>query len=191
MGSVPLSASAHRVANIRKVNETKTSATIFQTPRAGETRRPPTPPDAARVVGEPVTMSGGATVEELKDVLRETLENRGALGNVRAHLRAEVSNALEDRSGATKRPELSDENLIINELIREYLVFNRYRSTLSVLLPESGQPETPPFDRDFLAREMRVRENENSRKLPLLYTMVSDAQRGGGRNEPEREAPTK
>ena len=129
---------------------------------------------------------GGATVEELKDVLRETLENRGALGNVRAHLRAEVSNALEDRSGATKRPELSDENLIINELIREYLVFNRYRSTLSVLLPESGQPETPPFDRDFLAREMRVHENENSRKLPLLYTMVSNAQRGGGKNETPR-----
>jgi lisH domain-containing protein FOPNL len=128
-------------------------------------------------------MSGGATVEELKDVLRETLENRGALGNVRAHLRAEVSNALEDRSSATKRPELSDENLIINELIREYLVFNRYRSTLSVLLPESGQPETPPFDRDFLAREMRIRENENSRKLPLLYTMVSNAQRGAGKNQ--------
>ena len=42
-------------------------------------------------------MSVGATVEELKDVLRETLENRGAIGNVRAQLRAEVSNALEDR----------------------------------------------------------------------------------------------
>ena len=82
-------------------------------------------------------------MEELKDVLRETLENRGALGSVRAHLRAEVSNALEDRTGLA-RPEISDENLIINELIREYLVFNRYRSTLSVLLPESGQPETPP-----------------------------------------------
>lgn len=119
---------------------------------------------------------GGATVEELKDVLRETLENRGALGNVRAHLRAEVSNALEDRTGL-KRPDISNENLIINELIREYLVFNRYRSTLSVLLPESGQPETPPFDRDFLALEIRVRETENSRKLPLLYTMLSNAQR--------------
>lgn len=69
-------------------------------------------------------MSGGATIEELKDVLRETLENRGALGSVRAHLRAEVSNALEDRSSA-QRPDISNENLIINELIREYLVFNR------------------------------------------------------------------
>ena len=40
-------------------------------------------------------------MEELKDVLRETLENRGALGNVRAHLRAEVSNyGVSDRAGA-------------------------------------------------------------------------------------------
>ena len=68
---------------------------------------------------------GGATIEELKDVLRETLENRGALGGVRAHLRAEVSNALEDRTGV-QRPDISNENLIINELIREYLVFNRW-----------------------------------------------------------------
>jgi len=87
-----------------------------------------------------------------------------------------VSNALEDRAGSA-RPEISDENLIINELIREYLVFNRYRSTLSVLLPESGQPEVPPFDREFLAREIRAKENEDSRKLPLLYTMLANAQR--------------
>ena len=80
-----------------------------------------------------VMAGGGATVEELKDVLRETLENRGALGNVRAHLRAEVSNALEDRTGL-KRPDISNENLIINELIREYLVFNRYRSSSPVML---------------------------------------------------------
>ena len=119
--------------------------------------------------------AGGATVDELTDVLRETLENRGALGNVRAHLRAEVSNALEDRTSFA-RPDLSNENLVINELIREYLVFNRYRSTLSVLLPESGQPETPPIDRDFLAREMRVKENETSRKVPLLFTLLAKAQ---------------
>ena len=61
--------------------------------------------------------AGGATVDELTDVIRETLENRGALGNVRAHLRAEVSNALEDRTSFA-RPDLSNENLVINELIR-------------------------------------------------------------------------
>ena len=59
-------------------------------------------------------------------MLRETLDNRGALGQIRAQLRAEVSHALEDRSGYA-RPEMSNENLLLNELIREYLMFNKYR----------------------------------------------------------------
>jgi hypothetical protein len=33
------------------------------------------------------------------------------------------------------RPEPCNKNLIINELIREYLIFNGYRDTLSVFLP--------------------------------------------------------
>lgn len=32
------------------------------------------------------------------------------------------------------RPSLSNENLLINELIREYLAFNKYKYTESVLL---------------------------------------------------------
>jgi hypothetical protein len=38
------------------------------------------------------------------------------------------------------KPPMSHENLIINELIREYLDYNQYKHTLSVLLPETGQP---------------------------------------------------
>ena len=33
------------------------------------------------------------------------------------------------------KPPVSNENLVINELIREYLIFNGYRETLSVFLP--------------------------------------------------------
>lgn len=33
------------------------------------------------------------------------------------------------------KPKLSNENLIVNELIREYLEYNGYRHTLSVFLP--------------------------------------------------------
>lgn len=33
-----------------------------------------------------------------------------------------------------QRPSLSNENLLINELIRDYLVFNKYKYTESVLL---------------------------------------------------------
>jgi len=53
------------------------------------------------------------------------------LGQLKARIRAEVFSALDDQN--TPRPPLSHENLLINELIREYLEFNKYRYTASVL----------------------------------------------------------
>ncbi|KAM9291255.1 centrosomal protein 20 isoform 3-T3 [Morus bassanus] len=72
-----------------------------------------------------------ATVAELKAVLKDTLEKRGALGQIKARIRAEVFNALDDQS--EPRPPLSHENLLINELIREYLEYNKYKYASSVL----------------------------------------------------------
>ena len=63
--------------------------------------------------------------------MKETLENRGVLGQIKARLRAEVFNALDDQAEA--RPQLCNENLLINELIREYLEFNKYKYAASVL----------------------------------------------------------
>ncbi|XP_031219016.1 lisH domain-containing protein FOPNL isoform X5 [Mastomys coucha] len=73
-----------------------------------------------------------ATVTELKAVLKDTLEKRGVLGHLKARIRAEVFNALDD--DRESRPSLSHENLLINELIREYLEFNKYKYTASVLI---------------------------------------------------------
>ena len=63
--------------------------------------------------------------------MKETLEARGVLGQLKARIRAEVFSALDDQR--EPRPPLSHENLLINELIREYLEFNKYRYTASVL----------------------------------------------------------
>ncbi|XP_038942174.1 centrosomal protein 20 isoform X2 [Rattus norvegicus] len=73
-----------------------------------------------------------ATVTELKAVLKDTLEKRGVLRHLKARIRAEVFNALDD--DREPRPLLSHENLLINELIREYLEFNKYKYTASVLI---------------------------------------------------------
>lgn len=70
--------------------------------------------------------------------MRETLERRGVLGQLKARIRAEVFGALDDQR--EQRPPLSHENLIINELIREYLEFNKYRHTASVLIAGEPQP---------------------------------------------------
>ncbi|KAL8175274.1 UNVERIFIED_CONTAM: hypothetical protein K2H54_017698 [Gekko kuhli] len=111
-----------------------------------------------------------ATITELKAVLKDTLEKRGILGQIKARVRAEVFNALDDQS--EPRPPLSHENLLINELIREYLEFNKYKYAASVLTAESGQPEVP-LDRDFLVKELNVVEDPSSRSVPLLYGIVA------------------
>ncbi|KAJ8311941.1 hypothetical protein KUTeg_010508 [Tegillarca granosa] len=103
-----------------------------------------------------------ASTQELKDVIKDTLDNRGVLGQIKARIRAEVFNALDDQSET--KPPLSNENMIINELIREYLEFNRYKYTSSVLVSESGQPKEP-LDRDFLAKELNVKQDRHSQSV--------------------------
>lgn len=111
-----------------------------------------------------------ANVQELKSVLKETLENRGVLGQIKARMRAEVFHALDDQ--LESRPPLSNENMLINELIREYLEFNNYKYSLSVLMAETGQPQTP-LDRSFLTNELNITEDRGTTKLPLLYGVLS------------------
>ncbi|GIL69291.1 hypothetical protein Vretimale_12554 [Volvox reticuliferus] len=121
-----------------------------------------------------------ATVEDLKNALRENLERNGKLRKLKAQMRADVFAALNTTTEADQKamPQLSNENLLINELIREYLIYNQYRGTVSVFLPESGQPTVRPFDRTFLASHLNVPEGPNSVQLPLLYSLVELAAKG-------------
>ncbi|DAZ93484.1 TPA: hypothetical protein N0F65_007852 [Lagenidium giganteum] len=119
-----------------------------------------------------------ATLSDLKEVLKDTLEARGALGQIKARIRAEVFSALDDH--VTPKPKLSNENLVINELIREYLEYNGYRHALSVFLPESGQPSERAFNRSFLQQELRVEDDPRFNHVPLLYSIIADRQRGNG-----------
>ncbi|XP_028829662.1 centrosomal protein 20 [Denticeps clupeoides] len=120
-----------------------------------------------------------ASVADLKEVLTETLESRGVLGQIKARIRAEVFHALDDQR--EQRPPLSRENLLINELVREYLEFNKYRYSASVLSAESGQPEVP-LDRHFLTSELNVIEDPSTQKLPLLYSLISHFVNASGNN---------
>jgi lisH domain-containing protein FOPNL len=94
-------------------------------------------------------------VNELKEALKMTLEEDGKLNQVRAMIRSCIFNAIE--TDDKPKPKLSDENLIINELIREYLKYNNYLHSASTFIAESGQPVEPPFDRYFISKELNVR----------------------------------
>ena len=109
-----------------------------------------------------------ASLEDLKSVLKETLEERGVLGDIKARIRAEIFTALDNDT--VGKPKLSNENMIINEMIREYLEYNKYYNTASVLTTETGQPAEPAFDREYLHNKFSVKSSKGD--LPLLYELI-------------------
>ena len=118
-----------------------------------------------------------ASLEDLKNVLRETLEQKGTLNKVKAEIRAEIFTAL-DADNTQGKPPVPQENILINELIREYLEYNRYYNTASVLVTESGGPTEPPFDRNFMERKLQVTSSggNKTQQVPLLYELVNGMQ---------------
>jgi lisH domain-containing protein FOPNL len=109
------------------------------------------------------------SVEELKNALKETLEQRGVLNQIKAIMRQEIYEAIE--SDDSPKPQLSKENLIINELIKDYLNYNNLSHTSPVFQSETGQPKDV-YDRNSLSKELNIIENEANKQQPLLYSIL-------------------
>ena len=109
------------------------------------------------------------TLNEMKEVLKEQLEKNGSLNDIRAKLMSDVFNTL--NNNPRQNPSTSNQNMIINELIREYLVFNNLNYSTSVLVSEAGQPKKP-LERSIIANQLNVAESSETKQLPLLYSIV-------------------
>jgi lisH domain-containing protein FOPNL len=119
--------------------------------------------------------------QELHSALKQSLDQRGVLNSIRATMRAEIFNALEDHDAVNVNPverEPSSENLILNELIREYLEYNGFLNTLSVFHPETGQPKQPKgrIGREVLVHELGLVDGERAKRVPLLYSVLAKLQ---------------
>lgn len=68
-----------------------------------------------------------ATIDDLKDAIKDTLQQKGTINKVKAKIRAQIFGALGTAAEEHPKPEPAPENVVINELIREYLIFNGYR----------------------------------------------------------------
>ena len=114
------------------------------------------------------------TVEELKNALKETLEQKGVLNEIRAKMRQSIFEAIE--SDDKPQPKLSNENLIINALIKEYLDYNNYLHTASVFQAESGQPK---LDRNFITSQLNASKQiqlQQTQKINSLTFQIQQLQ---------------
>ena len=115
------------------------------------------------------------SMEKLKSSLKESLINKGILNEIKAHMRQEIYNILDNDNDINQKPRPTKENIIINELIKEYLIFNGYKFSANVLQSEVGQINNN-FNRNNIIKELNIIENENNKNKPILYTILSGLQ---------------
>eukprot|EP00049_Salpingoeca_infusionum_P011436 m.198854 g.198854 ORF g.198854 m.198854 type:complete len:114 (+) comp14927_c0_seq7:1631-1972(+) len=102
--------------------------------------------------------------------LESQLEAAGALEGVRAMLRTQVLQAMTSQQREAP-PKMPEDVYVMNELVREFLVYYGYSETASVLQLESGIA-TQRMPRQVLSQEVNVSETETTRQLPLLQIML-------------------
>ena len=124
-------------------------------------------------------MSASQERDQAKVAMRDALEASGQLDTIKAQLRAAVYHSLDASSPESQvRPRQSAENLLINELIREYLTFNGHEHTLSVFRSEAALPANG-VPRAVLKEELGYRGAPSD--VPLIYAIVAETREEAAR----------
>ena len=127
--------------------------------------------------------SGEDGLKELSSAVRECLEEKGVLEDVKAKIRKEIVQSLKDPAdGGREKQHLSADNYLINELIRDYLDWNHYEHASEILVAESGQPKIR-LERRELERQLKVDSGPKSKQVPLLYSLISAFKNKGGQQQ--------
>lgn len=112
-----------------------------------------------------------ASNNSMKLAMREALASTGRLDAIKAQLRAVVFHALDASTPDSKaKPPQTPEQLLVNELIREYLEFSGFEHTLAVFRAEASLPAAV-LPRSILAAELGY---PGAPQTPLLYSVVAE-----------------
>jgi lisH domain-containing protein FOPNL len=126
---------------------------------------------------------------DLKLAIKEALDRKGVMKDMRARLRASVFHCLEDKS--VPLPTKKSKDLYLStELVREFLISLNLENTLSVFCEELGQESEMNCDKEFVAGELgfnvRPRNGEeNIDSIPLLTLLVQQARLNKDNYEPD------
>lgn len=127
-------------------------------------------------------------MDELKNLVIQTLETNGILGQIRAKLRSSVFKVIDNNDPSHPEKAMHWENPLAQkvlattesalaaDLIREYLEFYRLDYTLSIMIPEANLKQDP-VDRDGLLRRAEI--DRATDKEPLLVQILKERKAGG------------
>ena len=115
-----------------------------------------------------------ASEKDLHQQITESLKEKGFLDKMNAEVRTEILRVLKGEKEKKKPPtDLSTDNFVINELVKEYLEWNHYNQTSDVMSLETGQPKNR-ITRAELENTLNIECGENSSKIPLIYSLISN-----------------
>ena len=113
---------------------------------------------------------------DLKSAVRDALERKGVIKDIRACLRASVFNCLEDKSTPSSANKSKD-LYMSTELVRDFLVSMGLSNTLAVFCQELGETSEVSSDREFIAGELGFSissqdEEVHGDSIPLLTLLL-------------------
>ncbi|KAF7456591.1 LisH domain-containing protein FOPNL [Cryptosporidium felis] len=123
-------------------------------------------------------MQEESSLEELRTAVKSELERKGVLRELRARLMAEILYSLSEENDENEGGSngISEENLVLNSLIYDYLMYNGYQGTGAVLLKEAKMDSSEEMGKgnqvlsgEELRKILKVEEGGN---LPLLYSFI-------------------
>ena len=123
-------------------------------------------------------MADGPQIEDLKELVKVSLQQAGVLGSIKAQLRAEVFKVVNKEQAASAAPPprlaaiASQDGQVAADLVREFMEHLQLHSTLAVFLPEANLDEGYP-GRAQLAQRLGLREE------PGVSLIVSMMKQGG------------
>ena len=137
-------------------------------------------------------------MDDLKNVVIQTLEDEGTLGQLRAQLRARVFKAIEKnaepaakqaagfqwQNPAAQKVHETEEARLVAHMIKEYLDFYRMEYTLSVYVPEAALSNQESLSREELQRKAGL---QSQTQTPLLVQMLKQL-KSGGNSQPGKSA---
>ncbi|KAL0236234.1 hypothetical protein GEMRC1_002816 [Eukaryota sp. GEM-RC1] len=107
------------------------------------------------------------SLKELSSAVQESLDNRGAIDRIKSQIRSEMFLALQTPTFSKQSP--SEDSLVINSLISQYLEYNNLYRTSSVFSAETGSYESVPAP--AIASDLSIPDSGSD--LPLLYQILT------------------
>lgn len=105
------------------------------------------------------------------EAVTDALKRQGVYSKLKANIRAEVFNLLDDKT--VEMPPPPRDVFLASELIREFLMIFKCNNTLSVFIEEmGGGPMEMYVDRPLLGHELGLNTLNCDEKVPLLVMLV-------------------